>query len=263
MTKTRSNTKARSLTVGLTAGLAGLALMTVACSGQSSASTSTQGANGSGLSNVMFMGDSTAVDEALALTPAFKASGVGFQSIAEDGGGNVLGPFSDMNWKTLPGHIASAKPTVFVYQITNYDWGSQQQQQAAYQKLLTTGAGDGAKLIFVTMPPINPPSSDDFYQPHMADLARTTAAAQAVAAGSSGKAVVLDASAVWGTTFQQDKDGKPDRSSDGIHPCPQGAARFANWLLGQLAKLYPGFTPARAQNWANTGWSGSSRFKGC
>ena len=34
--------------------------------------------------------------------------------------------------------IASAKPSVVVYQITTYDWGSRQDQQAAYRKLLTT-----------------------------------------------------------------------------------------------------------------------------
>lgn len=34
-------------------------------------------------------------------------------------------------------------------------------------------------------------------------------------------------------------------------------------LLGELAKLFPGFTPASARSWANTGWSADARFKGC
>jgi hypothetical protein len=252
MTKTRN----------LTLGLAGLALLVAACSGQSTAATTnaTTGTSGPGLAKVVWIGDSTAADQALALTAAFKAGNVAFTSLAEDGGGNVVGPFADQNWQKLPARIASAKPTVVIYQITTYDWGTQQQQQAAYQRLLTTVTGDGATLLFVTMPPIRP---DSFYQPHMGDLAHATVAAQAVAAGSSGHATVLDASAVWGSTYQQVRDGKPDRSSDGIHPCPQGAARFTNWLLGRLHWLHPEFTPASAQDWANTGWAASSRFQGC
>ena len=242
----------------LVLGLAGLLLAT-ACSSQATTNTATSAASatGPGLGKVLFLGDSVAVGESLPMTAAFQASRTGFQSIAADGGGNVVGPFADQNWKQLPGQLSAAKPAVVIYQITTYDWGSQQDQQAAYERLLTTVTDAGAKLIFVTMPPIRP---DDFYQPHMADLNRTTSVARTVAAG---KASVLDASAVWGTTYQQVRDGKPDRSADGIHTCPQGAARFTNWLLGALAKLFPGFTPADPQSWANTGWSADKHFQGC
>lgn len=74
---------------------------------------------------------------------------------------------------------------------------------------------------------------------------------------------MLDASAVWGSTYQQVRDGTVDRSADGIHTCPQGAARFADWLLAELAELFPGFTPAAAQEWANAGWSADDHFTGC
>ncbi|MFJ9908922.1 SGNH/GDSL hydrolase family protein [Streptomyces sp. NPDC101152] len=272
MTKTPTRSRTRSLVVGLT----GLLLLTAACSGQSTVTgrstatdapggqgpskTATGSTAGPGLSKVLFLGDSIAAGEALPLAAAFKAGGVAFQSIAADGGGNVVGPFSDHNWKKLPQQITSAKPTAVVYQLTTYDWGSREEQRAAYDKLLTTVIGAGAKLVFVTAPPIKP---DDFYKPHMADLNRAPDAAQAVAAGSSGRAGVLDAHAVWGSTYQQIKDGKADRSVDGIHTCPQGAARFTSWLLTELAKQFPGFTPAAPQSWANTGWSADKHFKGC
>jgi hypothetical protein len=246
-------TKIRRLAIGLT----GLLLLTTACS---SRSTAADKPGGPGLAKVLFLGDSIAAGEALPLAAAFKASGVGFQSIASDGGGNIVGPFSEEKWKKLPEQITSAKPTVVVYQLTTYDWGTQEEQRAAYDKLLTTVTGAGAKLVFVTTPPIKP---DDFYKPHMADLDRTRAVARTVTAASSGQASILDASAVWGATYQQVKDGKADRSADGIHTCPQGAARFTNWLLTELAKLFPGFTPADAQAWANTGWSADNHFKGC
>jgi hypothetical protein len=161
---------------------------------------------------VFLLGDSVAVGESLPLAAAFRAGGAGFRSIPADGGGNVVGPFSDKSWEQLPGRITGAKPNVIVYQITTHDWDSRAEQQAAYAKLLATATGASAKLVFVTMPPIK---ADDFYQPHLADLARTSEVAGEIAAG--GKVTVLDATEVWGTTYRQTKDGKADRSEDGIH----------------------------------------------
>ena len=244
------------MTKSLVLGLAGLLLLTSACSSEPSAADTPA----PGLSTVLFLGDSVAAGEALPLGAALAASDVKFQSIASDGGGNVVGPFADKNWAKLPGQISSAKPSVVVYQLTTYDWGSQQEQETAYDKLLTTVTDTGATLVFVTSPPIRP---DDFYRPHMADLAHAPDAAKAVVAGSSGKASLLDAGAVWGDTYQQIRDGKADRSSDGIHTCPQGAARFTSWLLTELSTLVDGFTPASPESWANTGWSADKHFTGC
>ncbi|MFF1612463.1 SGNH/GDSL hydrolase family protein [Amycolatopsis sp. NPDC058278] len=241
-------------------GVAGLLLLATACSGGATATGAPAPAPGSGPGKVLFLGDSVAAGEALPLAAAVKASGTEFQSIAADGGGNVVGPFSEENWRKLPGQIASVHPAVVVYQLTTYDWGSREEQQAAYGKLLTTVTDAGAKLVFVTTPPIKP---DDFYQPHLAELDRAPEVARAVAQAAPGQASVLDAGTVWGSTYQQVKDGKADRSADGIHTCPQGAARFTSWLLAELAKLFPGFTPAPAQAWANTGWSADNHFKGC
>ncbi|WP_394619350.1 SGNH/GDSL hydrolase family protein [Lentzea sp. JNUCC 0626] len=209
------------------------------------------------LSKVLFAGDSIAVGEALPLGAAFKASGVGFESIAAEGGGNVVGPFADKNWPKISEQITNAKADVVIYQLTTYDWGTEQEQRTGYQNLLDVTTRAGSKLVFVTAPPIRP---DDFYQPHMADLDRTPAVARAVA---GDQATVLDANAVWGGTYQQTRDGKADRSADGIHTCPQGAARFARWLVGEIAKRPGGFTPADPGSWANTGWSADKHFAGC
>jgi hypothetical protein len=247
----------RTITLALAASL----LLTAGCGeNEAGAPNAPKAARDHGLAKVLFLGDSVAAGQAKPLAAALKASGVDFRSEAADGGGNVVGPFADKGWKTLPDRVASAKPSVVVYQLTTYDWGSAKEQQAGYRRLVTTATAAGAKVLFVTMPPIRP---DDFYAPHMAELDRAPAAARAVAADSSGKAEVLDAAAVWGTAYQQTKDAKADRSADGIHTCPQGAARFTGWLLRELAKQYPGFTPAPAGDWANTGWSADEHFKGC
>jgi hypothetical protein len=257
----------------LVPGLIGLLLLSTACSTGApadaapadtapadTATAATVEADGPGLSDVLFLGDSIAVGEALPLTEAFAASDVRFKSLASVGGGNVVGPFSDKNWKKLPEQITAAKPSVVIYQITTFDWGGRRAQEAAYRKLLTTVTDAGARLVFVTAPPIKP---DDFYRPHMAELERAPGVARAVAAESAGRARVLDAGAVWGDTYRRTRNGKPDRGADGIHTCPQGAARFTAWLLNALAKEFPGFTPAAPQAWANTGWSAAKHFQGC
>jgi hypothetical protein len=209
---------------------------------------------------VVLIGDSVAEGLSLPLRQAFAAGGVEFQSLAADGGGAVVGPVSEEVWKRLPKDLTAADPDTVIYQITTYDWGTAREQKAGYERLLNAVTKAGAKLIIVTMPPIKP---DDFYRPHVKDLSHASQAAQTVAAASAGRAVVLDAGQVWGTTYQRTKDGTADRSSDGIHTCPQGAARFTSWLLGEMARLYPAFSPPAATKWANTGWSGDKRFIGC
>lgn len=242
-------------------GLVALLLPVAACAAQPAAVDPPSGAPGpADRPTVVLLGDSVAEGESLPLRAALDSAGVSFESLAADGGGNVVGPFSDKNWEQLPDRIAAAKPTVVVYQIATYDWGTLAEQQAAYTRLVDTVSGAGATLVFVSMPPIR---ADDFYRPHMADLERTAAVAKTVADGSGDKAVFLDATPVWGETYQQTRNGRPDRSADGIHTCPQGAARFTAWLLSNLAGVIPGFSPPDPSTWANTGWSGDARFQGC
>ncbi len=209
---------------------------------------------------MLFFGDSVAAGQSAPMTEAFAAAGVPFRSVAAEGGGNVVGPNAGTTWRELPGTLEETAPDVVVYQITTYDWGTEQQQKDAYNRLASTVTGAGATLVIVTMPPIR---ADDFYKPHMNDLNHARKAARSVASASRGRVHLLDAREVWGDEYQQRRDGKPDRSSDGIHTCPQGAARFTAWLLTGLATIEPGFTPPAAESWANTGWSADKRFIGC
>lgn len=247
--------------------VAALLLLTTACSGAPSGADP-QGASSSteldspapGLSRVVFLGDSVAAGQAVPLSAAFDAADVEFHSMATVGGGSLVGPVAESTWEELPERIATAKPSTVVYQVTTYDWGTADEQRAAYQRLVDEAEKVGATTAFVTMPPI---VADDFYADHMGELAQTTSVAQRVADASDGSAVLLDASAVWGPDYEQLRDGVADRSSDGIHTCPQGAARFASWLLDELADVYPGFTPPAPTTWANTGWADSEDFVGC
>jgi len=249
-------TTTRRLTLTLAAVLA--TALAAGCAG-GSAGPSTA-ASGGGAAKVLFLGDSVAAGEALAVGAALEAGGVGFRSLASDGGGNVVGPFTGKRWRTLPQEIAGADPTVVVYQLTTYDWGTRAQQRAAYERLAATVGEAGATLVLVSGPPIRP---DDFYRPHMAQLRAAPEVAREVARRSNGRVVALDASAVWGAEYRRTRDGAADRSTDGVHACPQGAARFAAWLVDELAGRFPGFAPAPPEAWANAGWSADARFKGC
>ncbi|WP_225998131.1 SGNH/GDSL hydrolase family protein [Myceligenerans pegani] len=216
-------------------------------------------ASGPGLSRVVLLGDSVAAGQATPLHAAFGSAGVEFSSMASTGGGNVVGPNSEEIAAEVADRIRSARPSTVIYQITTYDWGTVDEQRDAYGQLLDTVTAAGGKLVLVTMPPIR---GDEFYEPHLDELAHATEAAAEVA-DASDDAILLDASEVWGDEFRRERDGNVDRSSDGTHTCPQGAARWTNWLLGELADTYPDFTPPAPEDWADTGWSDDAEFVGC
>ncbi|MFZ9564423.1 MAG: hypothetical protein ACO3AT_04475, partial [Ilumatobacteraceae bacterium] len=56
-----------------------------------------------------------------------------------------------------------------------------------------------------------------------------------------------------------DDDGVPERKRDGIHVCPTGALRSAQWLLQQLESLYGISLPAN-NDWVLGPWSSDSRY---
>ncbi len=212
-----------------------------------------------GVSPVLFLGDSVAAGQAVPLKEALAAGGAKFVDATSVGGGNLVGPNAQATWKDLPGELAQAAGGVVVYQVTTYDWGTGAQQRRAYERLADQAAAVDAELVLVTMPPIEP---DDFYRPHIDELDGAADAARTVAE-SAEHVEFLDASAVWGDRYRRERDGAVERSTDGIHTCPQGAARFTDWLLDELAASHPGFTPADSDTWANTGWSSDERFHGC
>lgn len=218
-------------------------------------------APGSGASRVLWMGDSIAAGLALPLEAAAKAGGLTFKSLAADGGGGVVGPLADTTWSTLPSTLAEFRPDLVIYQVTTYDWGTAAEQRAGYERLIREAKD--AQVVFVTMPPIQP---DEFYAAHMPDLNRTTAVLRdlvASSAGTANPAVLLDSAEVWGPTYQRTRDGKPDRSADGIHTCPAGAARFTSWLLTRPTGRLAGIRRVPPEAWANSGWSADRRFQGC
>ncbi|MFC5219709.1 SGNH/GDSL hydrolase family protein [Streptomyces coerulescens] len=252
-----------TLNTAATALALGIAL--VGCSGQGTGvrtegqSESTNEMTSTG-TKVLWVGDSIAGAEAPALGAALKASGVDFKDASSDGGGTIVAGSEKITkmiaadtWKQLTKNIESFQPTVIVYQITTYDWGSQDQQRAAYEKLVKTAEDAGARTVFVPAPPIK---IDDFYKKHASQMRTAPQVVDAVAKNSGGAAVFLDASHVWGTDASAKK---AQRASDGIHNCQQGAAAFAAWFTTELGKQQ-GFTPAAVDTWAEGSWTSDDRY---
>ncbi|MFE4861105.1 SGNH/GDSL hydrolase family protein [Streptomyces sp. NPDC056670] len=227
--------------------------------GGADATAKPSGAGGNG-TRVLWVGDSIAGAEAPALGAALKAGGVAFKDASSDGGGTVVdagdritGKISADTWKQLAANIGSFKPTVIAYQVTTYDWGPQDKQRAAYEKLARTAQDAGAELVLVPAPPIK---IDDFYEKYEPQMRTAPQAAREAAKNSGGAAVFLDSSPLWGTDAAAQK---ARRSSDGIHNCQQGAAAFAKWLSEQLGRE-AGFTPAPVDAWATGAWTGDARY---
>lgn len=214
---------------------------------------------------VLWLGDSIAGAEAPALGAALKASEVEFKNSSSDGGGTIVDSgekitqmISGETWMQLRKDIELFRPTVIAYQVTTYDWGSQDQQRAAYEKAVDTAKGAGAKVVFVSPPPIK---IDAFYRQHEAQMRTAPKAAAEVAGKSGGTAAFFDASQVWGTDASA---AKAQRAADGIHNCQQGAAAFAKWFTDKLGEQ-ENFTPASVDSWAQESWTGDERYSklGC
>ncbi|WP_371750436.1 SGNH/GDSL hydrolase family protein [Streptomyces sp. NBC_01283] len=262
--KSRSRSPHRPARYALSAvaAVAALGLTLVGCGGKGSGATD-EGKNQTPKSigtKVLWLGDSIAGAEAPALGAALKASGVEFKDSSSDGGGTIVDGGEEITrmisgdtWKQLTKDIEAFRPTVVAYQVTTYDWGSQDQQRAAYRKVVDTAKGAGAKVVFVSSPPIK---IDGFYKQHEAQLRTASKVASEVAGRSGGTAAFFDASQVWGTDASA---GKAQRAADGVHNCQQGAAAFAKWFAGKLG-AQERFKPASVDTWAQKSWTGNERY---
>ncbi|MFL0025990.1 SGNH/GDSL hydrolase family protein [Streptomyces sp. NBUL23] len=228
---------------------------TAAPGGQPSASSDNKGG---GPEKLLWMGDSIAEAQAPALGAAMTAGGMEFKSVAAAGGGGVVGEIAASTWESLPKELASFKPDVVAYQITTYDWGTPDEQRAAYKRLAKTVNDADAELVIVSAPPFK---IDDFYKPYAAAIDTAPKSAKSVAGQHPDTIHFLDASPLWGTDSTA---AKAQRSKDGIHSCQQGSAAFAQWFGKKLNALYP-FTPAAADQWATGAWTAEKVYgkNGC
>jgi hypothetical protein len=203
---------------------------------------------------VLWIGDSVAADMTPAIEARLAAAGVTVHDGALDGARLV--PSDGIDTVTLYDEMMTALPAdVVVVQLMSWDSPfSTEQLRVAYTWFASRVRAMDADLVVVTPPPLRP----DLVEP---GLERQIAVARELVAADPEHVTLIDSSVLWGDTLVIDigDDGAPDRKPDGVHVCPQGAARFADWFAARLAERYDGLATAAPQ-WLSGPWTTDARY---
>jgi hypothetical protein len=206
------------------------------------------------IGTVLWIGDSVAADMTPAIEARLAAAGVTVHDGALDGARLV--PSDGIDTVTLYDGMMTALPAdVVVVQLMSWDSPfSTEQLRVAYTWFASRVRAMGADLVVVTPPPLRP----DLVEP---GLERQVSVAQELVAADPEHVTLIDSSVLWGDTLVIDigDDGAPDRKPDGVHVCPQGAARFADWFAARLAERYDGLATAAPQ-WLSGPWTTDARY---
>ena len=151
--------------------------------------------------------------------------------------------------------MADFHPDLVLYQGSLWDWGTADEQLLAYTRFADVVMGTGARLFFITVPPL-------LVEESTGPMTTITSVMQAVANLHPGQVFVLDSDGAWGAEFAEDVNGDkvPERKPDGVHVCPSGAAMYALWLLGELQQRFADFVPAPPAEWATGQWVDDTRY---
>ena len=206
------------------------------------------------IESVLWIGDSVAADLGPALAARFAAAGITMHDGALDGARLV--PSDGIDPVTLYDEMMIAYPAdTVIVQLMSWDSPfSSDELQVAYTWFASRVRAMGADLVVVTPPPVR----SDLVDP---GLARQVSVGSDLAATDPQHVVLIDASTLWGNGLVTDigNDGAPDRKPDGVHVCPQGAARFAVWFTQQLGDRYLGVDPTTT-DWIRGPWTTSPRY---
>ncbi len=206
------------------------------------------------IGTVLWIGDSVAADLAPALAARLAAAGVDMHDGALDGARLV--PSDGIDPVTLYDEMMIAYPAdTVIVQLMSWDSPfSTPELRVAYTWFASRVRAMGADLVVVTPPPVRA----DLVDP---GLTRQVAVVRDLAAADPQHIALVDASALWGDELVTDigDDDAPDRKPDGVHVCPQGAARFADWFATQLGQRYLGIDPT-PPDWLRGPWTTSPRY---
>ena len=199
------------------------------------------------------VGDSLAFDEWPAVAAAMYAGKIPISSYVSPGAGLL-----DTRYKStldIDKAVVDFQPDLVLYQGSLWDFATPDQQRVAYQRFTDMVLAEGARLAFITVPPLRADQQD-------AQLDSLTGIMNEMAAQHPGQVVVLNSDGAWGPEFTQDVNGDnvPERKPDGAHVCPSGAAMYAVWLTGELEKRFAGFVPAPPSEWAAGDWVDDPRY---
>jgi len=202
---------------------------------------------------ILMAGDSMAFDEWPAVSAALFAGKIAISGYVSPGAGLLDTKYAST--AAIDKAVVDNQPDLVLYQASLWDFGTREQQQAAYASFADFVVDHGARLVFVTMPPLR----DDHRDPQLQTL---TVIMHEIADDHPGNVVVLDGNDIWGPVFAQDINGDkvPERKPDGVHVCPSGAAIYAIWLMDQLQQRFTDFVPTPPAGWAGGDWVDDPRY---
>jgi len=204
---------------------------------------------------VLWEGDSVAYDEAPGVVAALSASGLKVSENTVLGFGVVPHDNIDII-KHFTDSAVQAKPSVVVYQLSNWDAQfAQDLQRSSFDSYVSKIRATGAMLVLLSPPPVDLTRQTEDHSVLLAEANR-------LATLDPANIILLDSSTLWGTTYRRDLDGDgiPDRKVDGVHICPEGAARLGEWLVEQLGAHFSGVVPVPPSAWVTGPWSTDQRY---
>ena len=208
------------------------------------------------VTSIYYLGDSVAYDMWPAIEAELNAAKVTVHSGAFGGVGIVPTDLNTTPLQSLAVELDRYAVDLLILQLSV--WDAQQnddQQQVALDDLAEFVADQNLRLVFVSFPSIAAERSEPG-RISLEDKAR------AIADQSDGSIIYLDQRSVLGEVFIRDidGDGNPERKRDGIHVCPTGALRSAQWLIQELSTRFEGITPPIDDSWVTGDWAKDSRY---
>jgi peptidoglycan/LPS O-acetylase OafA/YrhL len=208
------------------------------------------------VSSLYYLGDSVAYDMWPAIGAVLQAANVTANSGAFGGVGIIPTEVNTTPLQSLAVELDRHTSDLLILQLSV--WDAQQddaRQQAALDDLATFVNERNLQLVFVSFPSIAAERSEPG-QTSLEDKA------QALANHSDGSIMYLDQRSVLGDVFTLDidGDGNPERKRDGIHVCPTGALRSAQWLIQELSTRFNGITSPVDNSWVTGNWANDSRY---
>ncbi|MFZ9442742.1 MAG: acyltransferase family protein, partial [Ilumatobacteraceae bacterium] len=211
---------------------------------------------GPSVRSVYYFGDSIAYD----MWPGIEAALVAAGLTAESGafGGVGLTAKDDIDpIANLADVVDTTHPDLLVVQLSVWDaLQTDEVQREVFDSLRDLANSRNLRVLLLSFPSLAPTGM--VVEPNQE---RLEVKAIEMASTLPNLITYLDQRDALGIEFNIDidDDGVPERKRDGIHVCPTGALRSAQWLLQQLESLYGISLPAN-NDWALGPWSSDSRY---
>jgi peptidoglycan/LPS O-acetylase OafA/YrhL len=203
---------------------------------------------------VLMIGDSIAFDEWPAVASALYAGKTAVSSYVSPGAGLLDTKYDSTTF--IDKAVVDFQPDLVLYQGSLWDFGTVDEQLAAYERFADVVLAHGARLALITIPPIRADQQIE-------GLSTLTTVMNEVADAHPGRVMVFNTDEIWGPVFIQDVNGDkvPERKPDGVHVCPSGAAMYAIWLMDELHQRFTDFVPVPPAQWATAAWVDDPRYK--